>query len=412
MRFHRNLSGNPRYTRNMRFVPALILAASVFAQSSPARFRDLATIDDGSLLYLSTGSKILVFDGRGSRTFAQQDSATLGWITASGDGQRVAYNALNADGTFQANLASANGSVFWTTIGQAAISRDGRFALFVPGDGTVSLTDLSDGTGQTFPADSPFPLTPNGRTISSAGTVVLRGAQGLSIISPAAAQQFAEPSMPQSVTIDDAATTVIYELPGQIFALDLGSGDQSPVVSGQAPTASADGRTILYLDENHQAWIIQRDGSNALQLTQDAAGIAKAVLSGDGSTAFAITLAMHVLRIDVASDAVRDITADVLGTAAKPTDAPAPMPPPAGAPQITTFTSDPVYSTASDNPVTLRWTTANAVSVGMTGPGLPSATLQVNGSVVVNPASNTTYTLIAYGGSGQAVSATLYVFVR
>jgi hypothetical protein len=80
--------------------------------------------------------------------------------------------------------------------------------------------------------------------------------------------------------------------------------------------------------------------------------------------------------------------------------------------RILSFTSDPVTSTSSGNPVTLMWTTQGATSVVITGNYLPGGTLAVNGSVVVNPTTNSTYTLIAYGPGGQQISAVISVFVR
>jgi hypothetical protein len=80
--------------------------------------------------------------------------------------------------------------------------------------------------------------------------------------------------------------------------------------------------------------------------------------------------------------------------------------------QIASFSNDPAYSPIAGGPVTLTWSTQNAVSVTMTGLGLPGAGLPVNGSLVVRPVTNTSYTLIAYGENGQAVSSVLYIFVR
>jgi hypothetical protein len=79
---------------------------------------------------------------------------------------------------------------------------------------------------------------------------------------------------------------------------------------------------------------------------------------------------------------------------------------------ITAFSNDPPYSPIAGGPVTLTWTTQNAVSVTMTGLGLPAGALPLSGSLVVKPVTNTSYTLIAYGANGQAVSSVLYVFVR
>jgi dipeptidyl aminopeptidase/acylaminoacyl peptidase len=83
-----------------------------------------------------------------------------------------------------------------------------------------------------------------------------------------------------------------------------------------------------------------------------------------------------------------------------------------GGVRILSFSNDPAFSPVAGNPVTLTWTTQNAASIIITGRGVPSAVLPINGSVVVNPITNTDYTLTAYGSSGQAVSAVLHVFVR
>src|SRR5262249_27837266 len=80
--------------------------------------------------------------------------------------------------------------------------------------------------------------------------------------------------------------------------------------------------------------------------------------------------------------------------------------------RILTFSSNPVYSGSSGDPVTISWTTEGATSVTLVGNFVPSGKLDVNGSVVVRPTTNDTYTLTAYGPNGTSVSAVLYVFVR
>jgi len=80
--------------------------------------------------------------------------------------------------------------------------------------------------------------------------------------------------------------------------------------------------------------------------------------------------------------------------------------------QILSFNSSPATSTAAGNPVTLSWTTSNATSVVLIGGELPPQTLPVNGSYVVTPITNSTYTLTAYGPGGQTVSVSIAVFVR
>ncbi len=69
-------------------------------------------------------------------------------------------------------------------------------------------------------------------------------------------------------------------------------------------------------------------------------------------------------------------------------------------------------STAAGNPVTLSWTTHNATSVVLIGSEIGPQTLPANGTFVIHPITNSTYTLTAYGTGGQTVSATISVFVR
>ena len=83
-----------------------------------------------------------------------------------------------------------------------------------------------------------------------------------------------------------------------------------------------------------------------------------------------------------------------------------------GTVQILSFTANPPNSTAAGSPVVLSWTTANATSVVIIGGDIPPTTGQPNGSITINPISNQTYTITAYGLGGQTVSATISVFVR
>ena len=83
-----------------------------------------------------------------------------------------------------------------------------------------------------------------------------------------------------------------------------------------------------------------------------------------------------------------------------------------GTVQILSFTANPPNSSAAGSPVVLQWTTANATSVVIIGGDIPPTTGQPNGSLTINPVSNQTYTITAYGLGGQTVSATISVFVR
>jgi len=82
-----------------------------------------------------------------------------------------------------------------------------------------------------------------------------------------------------------------------------------------------------------------------------------------------------------------------------------------GGVRILTFSAEPVFSERSGDPVTLHWSTEGATYVIITGQGLPGTRRAPSGDLVVNPTTNTNYTLSAYGPGGQ-VSAVLHVFVR
>jgi hypothetical protein len=83
-----------------------------------------------------------------------------------------------------------------------------------------------------------------------------------------------------------------------------------------------------------------------------------------------------------------------------------------GTVQILSFTANPPNSSLAGSNVVLTWTTVNATSVVVIGGDIPPTTGQPNGSITINPISNQTYTLTAYGPNGQTVSATISVFVR
>lgn len=448
-----------------------VACVALYAQSvATPEFRNLATTDDGSRLYFSSSAalagaaaspfaRIFVFGQQGLHVFAQQENQALSRPSASGGAEVVAFT-----GDSQSNLALGSGAIFWTGTGRAIISRNGRHALFAS-DNSATVLNLGSLAKVTTALD---PAQWTGAGVASDGTAAIPGSTSIQILRASGMTTYPAQGIPTAAAIDDRAATVAYEANGRIILLDLASGSESIGADpGAAPRLSSDGGVLLYLapDANgvQQAWVGTR------QLTADDAGISEAVLSGDGSTAYAVIDLTRVLRIDVASGQGTDITAAItkpvpqqprvisltagagqlcyqVENATSVTIQPAfgVVPPPAAClsakPAITTtytltatndsgtttasatlevtsaaitsFSNDPAYSPSAGGPVTLQWTTQNAVSVGLTGLGVPSGTLPLNGSVVVHPVTNTTYTLIAYGANGQAVSAVLYIFVR
>ncbi|MEN6609140.1 MAG: PKD domain-containing protein, partial [Bryobacteraceae bacterium] len=88
-----------------------------------------------------------------------------------------------------------------------------------------------------------------------------------------------------------------------------------------------------------------------------------------------------------ATGATGEVTASAVVTVIKPV-------------KILDFTADPSKITGPDGTTTLRWTTQNADEVIITGVG----SVPVNGSVVVKPKSDVSYSLIAYGRRTQATA--------
>jgi hypothetical protein len=88
-----------------------------------------------------------------------------------------------------------------------------------------------------------------------------------------------------------------------------------------------------------------------------------------------------------------------------------------GQTRILSFNANPETTTAAGNPSVLMWQTEHALSVVLVGPELRAplsftGAQADSGQFTVNPITNTTYTLTAYGPGGQTVSVSITVFVR
>jgi len=83
-----------------------------------------------------------------------------------------------------------------------------------------------------------------------------------------------------------------------------------------------------------------------------------------------------------------------------------------GTVKILSFTATPAFIASRGDPTTLAWTTQNATSIVLISSELGPQTLPVNGSLVVRPTTDTTYTLTAYGPGGQTVSVSISVLIR
>jgi len=112
-----------------------------------------------------------------------------------------------------------------------------------------------------------------------------------------------------SAAIDAGATTAAWSAGGHLNILRLqprlkvvSPGDDTLVET--APRVSIDGRRILFLSRRAdstaaQVFVIQPDGTGRRQITNEAEGVSRAVLSGDGRVAYAETTAGRIVRVQV-----------------------------------------------------------------------------------------------------------------
>jgi len=100
--------------------------------------------------------------------------------------------------------------------------------------------------------------------------------------------------------IDAGGTYVLYGT-DTLRMFNLQTGQDSLVLANWSfafgPSMSDDGQRVL-VAQRGQAFVVQSDGSGLRQLTNDAAGIVSATISGNGKVVYAATQAGRILRID------------------------------------------------------------------------------------------------------------------
>lgn len=338
----------------MRFATSLALLLN--ALPATPQFQHLATDYTGSRLWFTTDlpargsgqqayARIWMADAQGRVTIAAERASSvarriLTRPQISADGAVFAYDAAVycQPGTTCRGADPLHG-IIATRGGETAIegrihlSRSGRWVLresylfFAPAS-QIEIIDRQTGTRRQIPVSSSTYMEGVGR-ISAAGSALVY-ANGLWLIrpdgsyTPVAAYGLdpdAEPSRWFSVrtprvVMDDAATLVAYETTsGQrdIYVVQPGDEGSHRVIASEAwgPALSADGNQLAFISPANgmpQAWLIATTtGAERRQITRDPAGIAEAVLSGDGNVLWAVTLAGRIIRTELSSDTVQEI---------------------------------------------------------------------------------------------------------
>jgi hypothetical protein len=219
-------------------------------------------------------------------------------------------------------------------------------------------------------------------TTQNAQTVTISGVPGNQ---PASGSVVVSPTQTTTYTLTASSNGVSVTAP---VTVTVGNGQLSRIISFSASPASitSGGSSQLCWNVENATTVSINPGVGTVQAS------ACTTVSPTSTTTYVLT----------ARNGVGSVTASATVTV--------------NAVKVLTFTSSPEFSTMAGSPVVLTWTTQGATSVNITGnitgPGIPATGLPANGSLTVNPNTNTDYTLTAYGDGGQAVSVTIHVFVR
>jgi uncharacterized protein (TIGR03437 family) len=153
-----------------------------------------------------------------------------------------------------------------------------------------------------------------GRPVANDGTAVFTtGARGVYVMQGNQFAVIATPGIPSNPVIDAAARIIVFASgppcgdlscgpgPNEVRITSPGTSETALLVSGgYSPSLTDDGRQVLYLSDRSgtpQAYLINADGSGGRRLTNEPDGIAGAIFSGDGATAYAVTVAGRLIRI-------------------------------------------------------------------------------------------------------------------
>jgi uncharacterized protein (TIGR03437 family) len=340
--------------------PALLLcvAFSVYAQ-----IQDLATTADGGQVYFSTpyrlkGStdpgypKLYRYAERGFELFREfqlrfEPSPDTNFFMAerpsvSADGQTVAFTAARncAGGShcigfvyFQSWIAHNGAGDASIGSGRITLSPNARFALVTDRGGTfgpspIALYDLSAGAATVLAnfqpiGDGRYAAANDGAVLllgSSAGAVLWRSGVFMPL-------QFEAPPACARLSANDSL--IVYESdpsgPGTITlrAHDISTGREIVLISAPTPrdyqppptpstylhpTLTYDGRMVAYT-LGTDLFIQRTDGAAPSKLASAPEGFQDAVISGFGNVVYASTVTGRLLKIDIGSGSLVELSA-------------------------------------------------------------------------------------------------------
>jgi uncharacterized protein (TIGR03437 family) len=317
----------------VRCLYALVLVAS----SLPAQYFDLAVTDDGRLYFstpLSTGTenarlKVYRFAGAGLELFATGTpddnpfGSTAGAPLASGDGSITGW-ALSLPCAGGSCGLAALPRVFYQLQGAGVetltantlqISRNGRFLLASTFDARVRLIELPS---QRAIELGQFIGLAGAQSIADTGAALMRDARLTPVLlfHPSNGEPRAIPGSEGALSgiLSPAADRIAYERSrdGRVELVLTDPQGIAPAILASAPPRFsyqprfANDGTLLFIDPDRQPAILPR-GEAPRRLTTVEGGVQRAVLSGDGQTAWLASDNGQLLRVRIAGAAVEEV---------------------------------------------------------------------------------------------------------
>src|ERR1051326_8189668 len=161
-----------------------------------------------------------------------------------------------------------------------------------------------------------------GRTVSDTGTAVMFYVRGLYILQGDRISAIQTAGITFDAVIDAAGDKIVFSAggtcsdiacpttPSEVRLTSPGAPDSVLLASGYAPSMTDDGRAVLYLSArggSTQVYMIGTDGAGDRRLTNEPDGITRAIVSGDGTAAYAVTGHGRLIRIATATGTVREL---------------------------------------------------------------------------------------------------------
>ena len=333
----------------MRFSALLLCISSCLS----AQIQDLATTDDGTVLYFSTPyrlkgstdvgySKIFRYTNGEFQLFREialvpEPPDTNFYLarrpSVSGDGSTVVYTASRncVGGSHcvffsydQGFVAGVGGVDKFLAYGMLTLSPDGRYVLIhatrtLATPYYVAWGDLSQGAIVDLAGLSAVPIGDERQGIANDGTVLLSDSQGPLLWNQGNIQRLSFLAPPTQARLSADAKEIVYEAaplggPYELHSYDVATGQDLALAIGSAapfhPSLTKDGSLVAYV-LNNQLVVQGTHTLSAFDLISAADGITDVVISGNGNLVYAVTGSDRLLRADVTSRAVTELSAAV-----------------------------------------------------------------------------------------------------